>query len=66
MIKYSNIEITDKIREILEDEYDDGNAQSDEDPDQVARVDEECWFCVGEDAIDAVDECLSRDGGEFA
>ena len=56
----------------LEDYYEDDDYgdeegdEDDEDEDQVAYVDEEGWFYVDEETINAVDEMMSYDDEEYA
>ena len=47
-----------------EEEWEDPNEE--EDPDQVAYVDEEGWFYADEETINAVDESIAFDDGEYA
>ena len=43
-------------------EYD----EEEEDPDQVAHVDEEGWFYAGEETIEEVDHCLAEETEGYA
>ena len=47
-----------------DEDYDDDDQE--DDPDQVAYVDEEGWFYVDEEVINAVDEHLGFDDQDYA